>query len=547
LKRLDLDENISKEGTAESGVCRSVRVVNDMVCKSDGSGPVTVGYSPVQYDIVVVMLGDGKTKLTAASPNEITLVTARKRDKDVAFRPEGEGGVTTGEVLIVDANVEVRVLGETAPELERDIDAVVSVWMLTVPSVEVELPRRKLGLGVKLVMVFDINNVEDDVKFLIIEDEEFVLGNRVGNTVEVLETSMLVKGVLKECNDEVELDVRIELSEEADGAESDRVDPVGSVIEMLFALLVCVGFELIETKLPDVMPEFVPSNEVRVLDDVLEELPVLLARLGLGLGRFEVLKDGPAGEDVSEEGLGRDTEESKEIVVLVVSEVNSLGRIDVHVVRTLEVSGRMGSDVGCEDMPPSVLEGRLGLRPGRLLDGMTDGRPEIEGVERVDGKTSVDSVVTTVESSLLVVTTVVDTENDGYGLCGWLIGRGKSDVSDDVGPDEDKLTDDKANEDVKGLLPKTLVPIDDPNVNPEVNDDVNVAPGSGVEGLNMDSADVVAVCVDDAVAAPDEDVPIVDNEETIGVISAVRVTRVLKRLGGEILLSHSVVPLMTEK
>jgi hypothetical protein len=307
LKRLDLDENTSKEGKAESGVCRSVRVVNGMVCKSDGSGPVTVGYSPVQYDIVVVMLGDGKTKLTAASPNEITLVTARKSDRDVVFRPEGGGGVTTGEVLVVDANVEVRVLGETTPELGRDIDKVVSVWMLIVPTVEVELPRRKLELGVELVMVSDTNSVEEDVKFLMIEDEEFVLGNRVGNPVEVLETSMLVKGVLKECNNEVEPGVRIELSEEADGAESDRVDPVGSVIEMLFALLVCVEFELIETELLDVMPEFVPSNEVRVLDDVLEELPVLLARLGLGLGRFEVLEDGPVGEDVSEEGLGRDT------------------------------------------------------------------------------------------------------------------------------------------------------------------------------------------------------------------------------------------------
>lgn len=307
MKRLDLDENISKEGRAESGVCRSVRVVNDMVSKSDGSGPVTVGYSPVQYDIVVVMLGDGKTKLTAASPKEITFVTARKRDEDVAFRPEGEGGVTTGKVLVVDANVEVRVLGETTTELGRDIDTVVSVWMLIVPSVKVELPRRKLELGVELVMVSDINSVEEDVEILIIEDEEFVLGNRVGSPVEILETSMLVKGILKECNDEVELGVRIELSEEADGTESDRVDTVGSVIETLFALLVCVGFELIETELPNVMPEFVPSNEVRVLDDVLEELPVLLARLGLGLGRLEVLEDGPAGEDVFEEGLGRDT------------------------------------------------------------------------------------------------------------------------------------------------------------------------------------------------------------------------------------------------
>ena len=307
MERLDLDENTSKEGRAESGVCRSVRVVNGMVCKSDGSGPVTVGYSPVQYDIVVVMLGDGKTKLTAASPNEITLVTARKRDEDVAFMPEGEGGVTTGEVLVDDVNVEVRVLGETTPELARDIDAVVSVWMLIVPSSEVGLPHRELELGLELAMVFDTNSAEEDVEFLTIEDEEFVLGNRVGNPVKISEASMLVKGVLKDCNDEVELGVRIGLSEEADSVESDKVDPVGSVIEMLFALLVCVGVELIGTELPDVIPEFVPSNEVRVLDDVLEELPVLLARLGLGLGRFEVLEDGPAGEDVSEEGLGRDT------------------------------------------------------------------------------------------------------------------------------------------------------------------------------------------------------------------------------------------------
>ena len=137
-----------------------------MVCKSDGSGPVTVGYSPVQYDIVVVMLGDGKTKLTAASPNEITLVTARKRDEDVAFMPEGEGGVTTGEVLVVDVNVKVRVLGETTPELARDIEAVVSVLMLIVPSSEVGLPSRELELGLELVMVFDTNSAEEDVEFL---------------------------------------------------------------------------------------------------------------------------------------------------------------------------------------------------------------------------------------------------------------------------------------------------------------------------------------------------------------------------------------------
>ena len=43
LKRFDLEENGSKEGTSESGVCRFVRVVNGIVARSDGSGPVTVG------------------------------------------------------------------------------------------------------------------------------------------------------------------------------------------------------------------------------------------------------------------------------------------------------------------------------------------------------------------------------------------------------------------------------------------------------------------------------------------------------------------------
>ncbi|KAG9190385.1 hypothetical protein G6011_08473 [Alternaria panax] len=307
LKRLDLDEKISKEGRAESGVCRSVRVVNGMVCSSDGNGPVTVGYSPVQYEIVVVMLGEGKTKLTAASPNEIIFVTARKGDKEVWFKPGGEGEVTTEEVLVVKVNVEVGVLGETTPELRSDVDAVVSVWMLIVPSVEVELACKELELKVELVMVFEVNSKdEEDVEFLLIEDEEFVLGNRVGNPVEALETSMLVKDALTKSDSDVELEIRTEFSEE-DGTESDSMESVGAVIEILSTLLMKVRFELAGAELIDEMPEFVASDEVRLLDDVTEELPVLLARLGLGLSRFEVPGDVPAGEDNLEEGLGRDT------------------------------------------------------------------------------------------------------------------------------------------------------------------------------------------------------------------------------------------------
>lgn len=81
-----------------------------MVCRSEGSGPVTVGYIPVQYDTVVEMLGDGKTKLIATSPYDIIFVIARALNKDVALKPEGADDVANGEVVVVNVSVDVRVL-----------------------------------------------------------------------------------------------------------------------------------------------------------------------------------------------------------------------------------------------------------------------------------------------------------------------------------------------------------------------------------------------------------------------------------------------------
>lgn len=74
LKLLRFEVNSSNDGRADSGVCRSDLVVGRMVSRSDGNGPVTVGYTPVQYDTVVVISGEGKTKLMAVSPYEMTLV-----------------------------------------------------------------------------------------------------------------------------------------------------------------------------------------------------------------------------------------------------------------------------------------------------------------------------------------------------------------------------------------------------------------------------------------------------------------------------------------
>lgn len=53
---------------------RTDRVVSPIVCTSDASGPLTVGYVPVQNERVVEMLGVGNTNTTDASPYAIVLV-----------------------------------------------------------------------------------------------------------------------------------------------------------------------------------------------------------------------------------------------------------------------------------------------------------------------------------------------------------------------------------------------------------------------------------------------------------------------------------------
>jgi len=202
LKRLDLDEKISKDGRAESGVWRSVRVVKDMLCRSDGSGPVTVGYIPVQYDTVVEILGDGKTKLISTSPYDITFVIARALNRDVALRTGGADDVASGEVVVVNVNVEVRVLCETKTELNSELDAVLVVGTLMLLAEDMELPASELELVIKelesteeLVMVLELNSVEElDVKLKLSVDDEFVMGNSVAKPVEVLGLSILVNG-----------------------------------------------------------------------------------------------------------------------------------------------------------------------------------------------------------------------------------------------------------------------------------------------------------------------------------------------------------------
>ena len=92
-----------------------------------------------------------------------------------------------------------------------------------------------------------------------------------------------------------------------------------------------------------------------------------------------------------------------------------------------------------------------------------------------------------------------------------MVGRGKLDVSDDIGPDKGKLTDDEVDRPGKNRVDEV-----DPNAK-------------------------------DTTAALEERIFVTPTEETIGVTSTVLVGSVLNRLGGAILSNHSVVLFTTEK
>jgi hypothetical protein len=84
-------------------------------------------------------------------------------------------------------------------------------------------------------------------------------------------------------------------------------------------------------------------------------------------------------------------------------------------------------------------------------------------------------------------------------------------------------------------------------VEPDISDVVKVVGIPGLVGLGEGNAETVNVPVGGTVGSSGEDGAVTNSEETTGVIPGVRVTKVLKRLGGAMLFSHSVVPLITEK
>lgn len=221
LRRLDAEENTSKEGRADMGVIGAVLVVGCTVARSDGNGPITVGYCPVQYDTVVCMLGVGKTKLMAVSPYDMTFV--------VMARASNVGMLSTGEVLslVVDNPAEGSIEFETLAALDEEginvepVDKlrdtvvlfakndVVSVWMLMKPDTKLEEVEDisdvlvvlvegdiEVGRGLEVIVTVPVTTTRlteelDDTKsvlLLLLEDVEFHI---VGKELKAFEVAVV--------------------------------------------------------------------------------------------------------------------------------------------------------------------------------------------------------------------------------------------------------------------------------------------------------------------------------------------------------------------
>lgn len=104
-----LEDKVSNDGGAEIGLSVVDLIVGGIVWRSDGGGPVTVGNTPLQYDCVVVISGEGNTKLRAVSPNEMTLVTLARAIMDESISDGGaaeegaEGASVDEEAIGMDA------------------------------------------------------------------------------------------------------------------------------------------------------------------------------------------------------------------------------------------------------------------------------------------------------------------------------------------------------------------------------------------------------------------------------------------------------------
>jgi hypothetical protein len=128
LNLLRVDVNLSNDGSRERGDCRIVLVVSGIDCRSHASGPVTVGYTPVQYDIVVVIWGFGKTKTMGLFSYAVMLFETSFRAGELPM--VGADGLKVVVALVVGVMTLVKVVVPAQVPLLRLLDIELLLFIL---------------------------------------------------------------------------------------------------------------------------------------------------------------------------------------------------------------------------------------------------------------------------------------------------------------------------------------------------------------------------------------------------------------------------------
>ena len=233
LKLLGREEKIENDGSAEIGVCVVDLVVGTTVWRSDGNGPVPIGFAPVQYDIVVVISGEGKTKLNSVSPYEITFVV---RPCTLTDDVEPVGTADIGDVVIKGedekrAVVSVCIVMEPVAELADSVEiAVFDTEDEKAGGVDVVLPEVAAEVTPDEMSKGGEDDDEELVDRLLNEDVVFMGGTRLLNMLgEVAPGTppvvVLVKILLEDEDDEIEVLLDVVLNEFVDDELGKTDDP----------------------------------------------------------------------------------------------------------------------------------------------------------------------------------------------------------------------------------------------------------------------------------------------------------------------------------
>jgi hypothetical protein len=315
----------------------------------------------------------------------MTFVMARSRNKEVALKPEGADGETTGGAVVV--SVEVSVLVETAEELENgvlrpELTAVLgpdgadgdSTDGAVVINVNIEVSvlgdtTEAIELGPKLArLVLERDEARLGLELENEDEETFALGTRVTKVVGEVGTMTLLGNAPDELDNGIELEAEIGLD--------DRIELDGKIeLEVRFKLSegVTVG------GIPGVEMRLAVAKDVSDDDsgDATDELETVLDKL-------EVL-DGLLTKLVEEfDGIENDKAEEVRLGEMAVGA--EADGTEGPVSAALELLGKEPTEL---EVAPELVDEPLRL----ALDGDGDGDTADEPLVLVDGVKEVDGTL----------------------------------------------------------------------------------------------------------------------------------------------------------